>query len=44
MIQRLYYADNPPHPHRNLTTPDDLARAKLLQPDYKIPNAIKGED
>ncbi|GJD05479.1 hypothetical protein ColKHC_14304 [Colletotrichum higginsianum] len=44
LIQRLNYADNPPHPHRNLITPNNLAHAKLLQPDYKIPDAIEGED
>ncbi|KAK1566394.1 uncharacterized protein LY79DRAFT_584815 [Colletotrichum navitas] len=42
MIQRLYYADNPPHPHRNLITPEDLACAKLLQPEYELPAAVQG--
>ncbi|KDN68290.1 hypothetical protein CSUB01_11209 [Colletotrichum sublineola] len=42
MFQRLYHADNPPHPNRSLITVEHLARAELLQPDYELPD-IDGE-
>ncbi|KDN60817.1 hypothetical protein CSUB01_11429 [Colletotrichum sublineola] len=44
MFQRLYHADNPPHVNRSLITAEHLARAKLLQPQYELPEENDDED
>ncbi|KAL0929257.1 uncharacterized protein CTRU02_215798 [Colletotrichum truncatum] len=43
-IQRLYHADDPPHPNRNLITEEHLGRAALLQPEFELLAPVEGRD